>query len=62
MSEGNFPESGKFHVIRIQDQVLVFKYFGGFLSLYSLWNFKQAALRYPRSFSLNELRVHPAAS
>jgi hypothetical protein len=26
---GNFPESGKFHVIRIPDRVLVFKYFAG---------------------------------
>lgn len=30
---GNFPESGKFHAIRVPDRVLVFKYFARYRSL-----------------------------
>jgi hypothetical protein len=55
----NFPESGKFHVIRIPDRVLVLKYFARFLSPCGTWNFMPAAPQYPISHSgwrSNELR------
>jgi hypothetical protein len=49
---GNFPESGKFHAIRIPDRVLVFKYFAEFRSLRGhLENFNLAAPQYPISHS-----------
>jgi hypothetical protein len=44
---GNFPELGKFHVIRIPDRLLVFKYLAELApACASLGNLKQTALRY----------------
>jgi len=44
VKRGNFPESGKLHVARIQDRLLVFKYSEGVYVRVPLGNLMHAAL------------------